>query len=307
MASPTCPTNNNYKQEYLAIKYDYDTNCSMTDAVLDNYINTLDTKVKNYETSLPDTRPSFCFNSDGDIQGHSDVVDGSQMYTVDECKALLQRTSPGSTWNPASFQGYDVTTARFQANYYGYCQSADGAASYSYTCRTPANLTTTSPTQQAQRDLSGSFQPISQYYSNLVSIKKRLNDFLECSAQQIQDAKPYSVNKERYFERANPKDAVMPRELVFGLFSQLRPSSVPIVMAAGVFMSCLALLIIFQMFGFTGEIHMPPALTKMQVGLGAAGASSTPLHQNPMVLSGVSIVLGVAVIILGVMYYRSKK
>ena len=296
MASPTCPTNNNYKQEYLAIKYDYDTNCSMTDAVLENYINTLDRKVKIYETSLPDTRPSFCFNSAGQIQGQSDVVDDRQMYTVNECKALLQRVNPGSTWNANSWAKYNDTI-------YGYCQSADGINGYSYFCRTPANLTTTSPTQQAQRDLSGSFQPISQYYSNLVSIKKRLNDFLECSAQEIQDAKPYSVNKERFFERANPKDAVMPRELVFGLFSQLRPSSVPIVMAAGVFMSCLALLIIFQMFGFTGEIHMPPALTKMQAG----PVSTTPLHQNPMVLSGVSIVLGVAVIILGVMYYRSKK
>ena len=212
MASPTCPTNNNYKQTYLAIKYDYDTHCSMTDEVLDGYIDVLDAKVKNYQSA--------------------------------------------------------------------------------------------SPTQQAEQDLSGAFRPISQYYSNLMSIKKRLSDFLECSADKIQHAKPYSVNKERFFERANPQDSVMPRELVFGLFSHLRPSTIPFVMAAGVFMSCLALLIIFQMFGFTGEIHIPPALS----GVGAAaGSSSTPLHQNPMVLSGISIVLGAAVIILGVMYYRSKK
>jgi len=277
----------------------------MTDEVLDGYIDVLDAKVKNYETSLPDTRPSYCFNSAGQIQGQSDVVDGRQMYTENECKELLRRVSPGTTWNPKSFQGYDVTTSRFQANYYGYCQSADGTTPYSYTCRTPANAGTASPTQQAQKDLSGAFRPISQYYSNLMSIKKRLSDFLECSADKIQDANPRSVNKERFFERANPQDSVMPRELVFGLFSQLRPSTIPFVMAAGVFMSCLALLIIFQMFGFTGEIHIPPALSG--AGAAAAGTSSTPLYQNPMVLSGISIVLGAAVIILGVMYYRSKK
>ena len=283
MASPTCPTKNNYKQDYLAIKYDYDTHCSMTDAVLDNYIDVLDAKVKAYETAVPDNRPAFCFNRNGQILGYASG--DLQLYTRTECTSLPNATHSAN----------------------GECTRTTGG-SYSWDCRPAAGSGGTN-IQVVRSDLSGAFQPISQYYSNLISIKKRLNDFLECSADKIKEATPYSINKERYFERANPKDAVMPRELVFGLFSQLRPSSVPIVMAAGVFMSCLALLIIFQMLGFTGEIHMPPAFTKMQAGLSAApaGSSSTPLHQNPMVLSGLSIVLGVAVIILGIMYYRSKK
>ena len=214
--APTCPTNNNYKQTYLAIKYDYDTKCSMTEPVLQTYINTLDIKVKNYQ-NLPATA------------------------TAED--------------------------RRLKAT-----------------------------------DLSGAFRPITQHYSNLISIKKRLNDFLECSADQIHEADPVSINKERYSERANPQDTVMPRELVFGFFSQLRPSTVPFVIAAGVFMSCLALLIIFQMLGFTGEIHTPPALANIPTWFG-----TVPLYQNPMVLSGLSIVLGTAVIILGFMYYRSKK
>jgi hypothetical protein len=211
--SPTCPTNNNYKQQYLAIKYDYDTQCStMTDAALDTAITLLDTKVKAYETS-----------------------------------------------------------------------------------RTP----------EAQNDLSGTFQPIVQYYANLASIKKRLNHFLECSSIQLQDkSSGITLNEERYSNRANPQDAVMPRELVFGLFSQLRPSSIPFVMAAGVFMSCLSLLIIFQMLGFTGEIHASPAVMNTYSLLTTPG--TVPLYQNPMVLSGISIILAAAVIILGVMYYRSK-
>jgi hypothetical protein len=227
--SPTCPINNNYKQEYLAIKYDYDTKCStMTDTLLDQKITDLDTKVQLYQSSA------------------------------------VTPVTPATATTPAS-----------------------------------------TPRTVAQKNLTDAFEPISQYYSNLISIKKRLNDFLECSSKKLQDANPYSINKERYSERANPKEAVMPRELVFGLFSQLRPSSVPIVMAAGVFMSCLTLLIIFQMFGFTGEIHAPPAVMQGYSWLSTPGA--TPLYQNPMVLSGLSIVLGAAVIILGIMYYRSKK
>jgi hypothetical protein len=214
MPAPTCPANNNYKQEYLAIKYDYDTKCLTVN--LSDALTLLDNKLELYESSNDATR----------------------------AERITQ--------------------------------------------------------------LTDAFQPISQYYANLASIKKRLNDFLECSTNHLQDktAGP-SLNEERYSNRANPQETVMPRELVFGLFSQLRPSSVPIVMAAGVFMSCLALLIIFQMLGFTGEIHMPPAVIQAYGSIGAAAA--TPLYQNPMVLSGLSIVLGAGVIILGVMYYRSKK
>jgi hypothetical protein len=278
MASPTCPTNNNYKQTYLAIKYDYDTYCSMSDEVLDAAINKLDTKVKAYENALPDNRPAFCFNRTGQILGYPSG--NIQLYTKGDCESM--------------------PNARHESD--GQCIKTTGG-SYSWECRPEAGSGGTN-IGVVKADLSGAFQPISQYYSNLMSIKKRLSDFLECSADKIQDSNPRSVNKERFFERANPQDSVMPRELVFGLFSQLKPSSIPFIMAAGVFMSCLALLIIFQMFGFTGEIHIPPALS----GVGAAaGTSSTPLHQNPMVLSGISIVLGAAVIILGIMYYRSKK
>lgn len=210
---PTCPTNSNYKQDYLAIKYDYDTRCLTVN--ITTALATLDQAVEAYRISTDANR---------------------------------------------------------------------------------AEKTT---------QLSTAFNTISQHYANLASIKKRLNDFLECSSSQITDVTSVSANEERYNDRTNPEDSVMPRELVFGFFSQLRPSSVPIVIAAGVFMSCLTLLIIFQMLGFTGEIHSPPALMQGYSWLTTPGP--IPLYQNPMVLSGVSIVLGVAVIILGIMYYRSKK
>ena len=294
----TCPSN--YKQEYLAIKYDYDTRCTViTDGILNQQIATLDTKVKAYtQLTVPDTRPSFCFNSAGEIQGESDAVANRQMYTERECQALLQRVSPGSTWNTASFPMDNAPRPRGRSNPLGFCQSADGATSYSYSCRTPSTIAS----QQAQQELTTAFQPIGEYYSNLNSIKIRLNEFLECSAEQVSNANKIggTINEERYNERVNPQEAVMPRELVFGLFSELRPSSIPFILSAGVFMSCLSLLMIFQMFGFTGEIHMPPALSSIGTGTGATPS----LAQNPMVLSGVSIVVVVA---LGILYFRSKK
>ena len=224
----TCPLNNNYKQAYLAIKYDYDTRCStITPDVLESLINTLDTKVQTY---------------------------------------------PATSALPLT---------------------------------TPAQIAAATAAETAARTaLATAFQPIGEHYANLNSIKQRLNKFLECSSQQISNASTTSggsINEERYNQRANPQEAVMPRELVFGLFSELRPSSIPIILAAGVFMSCLSLLMIFQMFGFTGEIHIPPALSTNQP-LGEAFVKA--LVQNPMVLSGLSILAGVA---LAILYFRSKK
>jgi hypothetical protein len=256
----------------------------MDPQVLENYIDILDTKVASYENRVGDSRPSFCFNSSGNPLGTPASTGNLQHFTQAECESL-----PNSAWYQ---NGECANTTAGQASYSLRCYSATGAS----------RATTTA----SATELSNAFQPISQYYSNLVSIRERLNVFLECSTNHLKDnSSGPSLNEERYSNRANPQDTVMPRELVFGLFSQLRPSSVPIVMAAGVFMSCLALLIIFQMFGFTGEIHAPPALIQAYGSIGAAAA--TPLYQNPMALSGISIVLGVGVIILGVMYYRSKK
>jgi hypothetical protein len=219
-----CPPNKNYKQDFLAIKYDYDTYCStITPQVLEGLINTLDTRVQAYQatSSLPSSTPA------------------------------------------------QITAAR----------DAETAA---------------------RTALTSAFQPIGEYYANLNSIKERLNKFLDCSIQQVTESTAGTINEERYNQRANPQEAVMPRELVFGLFSELRPSSIPFILSAGVFMSCLSLLMIFQMFGFTGEIHMPPALSSIGTGTGATPS----LAQNPMVLSGVSIVVVVA---LGILYFRSKK
>jgi hypothetical protein len=153
-------------------------------------------------------------------------------------------------------------------------------------------------------DISGAFQPIGQYYSNLLDIKKRLNTFLEDASDEIGESQGYLVNQERYDNRGHPEQAVTSKEVAYGLFSEVRPSTIPILMALGTFMASISILMIFQMIGFTGQINIPPAVTAFQAMLSAP--SEVPLYQNPMVLSGLVVVLGVGVILLGAMYLRSK-
>lgn len=274
--------NYGYKQEYLAIKNDYDTQCSMSDSSLDNLIRQLDPKVKRFASAISDSRPTFCFNSAGTILGRPSG--NIQIYTEAEC-ALI----PNSRWNQS-----------------GECLKT-GGGSYSWECR-PGAGTGGSNMDALRRDLTSTFQPIGDYYTKLLSVKNRLNTFLEKASDRVVESKDPILNEERYNNRANPEDAVKPRELVFGLFSELKPTSVPYLLASGVFMACISLLMIFQMFGFTGQINIPPALSELPGKLSAAAASSSvPFYQNPMILSGLVILLGAGVIGLGIMYYKAKQ
>jgi len=276
--------NYGYKQEYLAIKNDYDTQCSMSDSSLDNLIRQLDPKVKRFASAIADTRPAFCFNSAGNILGRQSG--NIQIYTEAECAMI-----PNSRWNQS-----------------GECLKS-GGGSYSWECR-PGAGTGGANMDVLRRDLSGTFQPIGDYYTKLLNVKNRLNTFLEKASDRVVESKDPILNEERYNNRANPEEAVKPRELVFGLFSELKPTSVPYLLAAGVFMASISLLMIFQMFGFTGQINIPPALSELPGKVSQAAASSAssgPIYQNPMILSGLVILLGAGVIGLGIMYYKAKQ
>lgn len=147
---------------------------------------------------------------------------------------------------------------------------------------------------------------IGKYHADLINTKERLNTFLDKASDKVVESQDVLLNEERYNNRANPQEAVKPRELVFGLFSELKPSSVPYLLSAGVFMACISLLMIFQMFGFTGQINVPPAISDLPGKFAASAQTSGPFYQNPMILSGLVILLGAGVIGLGIMYYKAK-
>ena len=161
------------------------------------------------------------------------------------------------------------------------------------------------PKKATDSEIAAAFDPIGKHYANLLSVKERLNEFLEKASTDVADSQHTMASEDRYENRAHPENSVGPKEIAYGLFTELRTSTIPVLLALGVFMASISILMIFQMIGFTGQINVPPALIQLQARLMAP--SAVPLYQNPMVLSGVSIVLGVAVVILGVMYFRAKQ
>lgn len=301
------PQNNNYKQDFLAIKYDYDTQCSMSEDVLSNYIRELDSKI-NPAQGLGTLYGDY-------IQGEIPViekrsVDGpvyaSIYWAFQNGDTKIARVADaevpgiakeGDTLGSFFLRGTNTDGAYIVSEFKrgAAAKVADGA----YIYRPPA-VTNVGPA-----DISGAFQPIGQYYSNLLDIKKRLNKFLEDASDEIGESQSYLANEERYDNRAHPENSVTSKEIAYGLFSEVRPSTIPILMALGTFMASVSILMIFQMVGFTSQINVPPAVIAFQTWLATPG--QVPAYQNPMILGGVITVLSVAVVLLGLMYLRSRQ
>jgi len=109
-----------------------------------------------------------------------------------------------------------------------------------------------------------------------------------------------SPSIERYAEAIHPEEFTKSREVMRGLVPTLRPESVPYLLSASVFMALISIFIIFQMIGVSGQLNLPPAV----LALLSSPAGTTPFYMNPMVLGGLSILLTVAVVTLGIGYYR---
>jgi hypothetical protein len=273
-----------YNQQYLAIKHYYDRLPLLED--IDAKISTLDSALKAYQTQTETlTGPAFCYNASGAKIGRSNTNDLSspgalQIYTEAECARFSN-----SGWNQN-----------------GEC-IRKGGGSYSWDCR-PAGSTSTFSARELT-NLKSSFLPISQYYSDLINIKGQLQNFIDSSSSKVIDLETRLESEERYDNRVHPEESVKSRELMYGLLPELRPSTVPILMAAGVFMASISVLMIFQMMGFTGQINLPPALAALPGQLGST-AGNEPLYKNPLILGGLSIVLGAGLIVFAVLYFKAK-
>jgi len=143
------------------------------------------------------------------------------------------------------------------------------------------------------------FSPIAQYYNNLTSLNTRLQNYISQTSNKIADL---SASEERYSNRIHPEEAVFARESSRGLLPELRVRSLPYLLAISVFMASLTILLIFQMFGFSGQVNLPPSISAWL----SSPASSIPFYMNPMILGGISIILFVALIIFIMLYLNSK-
>ena len=283
------PQNNNYKQDFLAIKYDYDTQCSMSDDVLSNYIRELDSKI-NPAQGLGTISGTYIGRNIPAMMLPRQYGLGEIYYVQDGGYTKMVRTD-----GIARFYVGEANERGVLMNWSNISNVPPGA--YVYNPPTAVNV--------SNADVSGAFQPIGQYYSNLLDIKKRLNKFLENASEDIGESQSYLANEERYDNRGHPEKSVTSKEIAYGLFSEVRPSTVPILMALGTFMASVSILMIFQMVGFTSQINVPPAIIAFQTWLATPG--QVPAYQNPMILGGVITVLSVAVVLLGLMYLRSRQ
>ena len=147
--------------------------------------------------------------------------------------------------------------------------------------------------------LQAAFSPIGVYYSELASINSNLQDFLDKASNDLVKLK---TSEERYNDKIHPEESIKSREIMFGIFPNLRVESIPYILAASVFMASLAIFLIFQMIGFTGQMNLPPALVAWWI----TRSVGPPFYRNPMVLGGVSIILMIALIVFIVLYYKKQ-
>ena len=159
-----------------------------------------------------------------------------------------------------------------------------------------AALSASSPSTST---IENAFSPIANYYNNLTIINTDLQTYISTSSNNIANL---SASEERYSNRIHPEEAVLARETSRGLLPELRVRSLPYLLAISVFMASLTIFLIFQMFGFSGQVNLPPSITAWL----SSPASPIPFYMNPMVLGGFSIILVVALVIFIVLYLNAK-
>jgi uncharacterized membrane protein len=146
------------------------------------------------------------------------------------------------------------------------------------------------------------FAPIAQYDSELTEINRLLTKYINESAKTIAEVNPISMEEERYNNRVHPEESVASREVTMGIFPTLRSSSVPYIIAVSIFMASISIIMVFQMFGFTGQLSVPQSFMEFF----NTPATAIPFYQTPLFLSGISIILLVSVVIFAILYFKAK-
>jgi hypothetical protein len=148
--------------------------------------------------------------------------------------------------------------------------------------------------------VESAFAPIADYYSKLTKLNTTLQDYISKAANNIEDSESKLASEERYRNRTHPENTMMARE---SMMPELRIRSIPYLLAISVFMASLAIFLIFQINGFSGQLNIPNSLINFFT---FPASGSVPFYENPMFLAGIGIILAVTTIIFAVLYFRSK-
>jgi hypothetical protein len=149
-------------------------------------------------------------------------------------------------------------------------------------------------------NVQNAFSPISNYFNEISLINDFFKNYIHEHTKKLTEDS--SSSEERYKNRVHPEEAVLARESTYGLMPELRVRSLPYLLAISVFMASLTIFLIFQTFGFSGQVNLPSSIT----GWFSLPASPLPFYSNPLFLGGVVILLLVTVVIFAVLYFKSK-
>lgn len=144
------------------------------------------------------------------------------------------------------------------------------------------------------------FAPIADYYSKLTNLNTTLQEYIDTAANNIVNFDSTLASEERYENRIHPENTMMARE---SMMPELRITTIPYLIAISVFMASLSIFLIFQLFGFSGQLNLPSSLISL---FSSPASGSIPFYENPMIIGGVGIILVVMTIIFAVLYFRSK-
>jgi len=167
--------------------------------------------------------------------------------------------------------------------------------------RYAANVDTSGTNVNAVRT---AFQPIATYYSQLEDVNERLQKYINKSANAISDSGPRLLNEERYANKVHPEESIEAWETSYSLVPELRLTSLPTLISVSVFMAFLSIFLIFNMWGISGQLILPPTITQWFQWL--TSPAPTPIYQNPMFLGALALAGTLLAIIFGFMYYRAK-
>jgi hypothetical protein len=165
--------------------------------------------------------------------------------------------------------------------------------------QTALNNYDTNPTPANQTAIETAFTPIAEHYTRLTTINDNLKEYVSDSSKNIAES---SSSEERYSNRVHPEESMLSREITRGIMPELRMRSLPYLLGISVFMASLTIFLIFQMFGFSGQLNLPPSISAWLT----SPASPIPFYMNPMFLGGVIIILVVALIIFMISYFKSR-
>jgi hypothetical protein len=161
-----------------------------------------------------------------------------------------------------------------------------------------------SPHTGDKAHVESAFAPIAEYYSKLININTKLQNYISTAAKNLANSDPRLLSEERYTNRIHPEESILARESSWGLIPELRATTIPYLIAFSMFMAFLSIFLVFQIFGFSGQIILPPSLTQFisYITSPVEGSYTT----NPLILGGVSILLFVICVILIILYFRTK-